>query len=100
MLDLFYFLLVACPDGILVVEDVSPVALRPPSGAGRKLYISSTRSSTPATPTVSGHRLRKLVRDIIVGDAESEDAAGGGAGIHHWNCFFLCASPAAKYSPS
>lgn len=52
--------------------------MKTPSSNGRKFYISSPKATTPATPNVptpitgsdrSRDRLRKLMRDIIVGEA-------------------------------
>ena len=75
-----YLILVVCPDCILLVEDFNLFSC--PSSNGRKFYISSPKTaSTPSTPSVSfpssiagstdrsRDRLRKLMRDIIVGEA-------------------------------
>lgn len=66
-----------CPDCILFVEDFS--LYKAPSTNGRKFYISSPKAATtPGTPSVSfptsssdrsRDRLRKLMRDIIVGES-------------------------------
>lgn len=66
-----------CPDCILIVEDFS--LAKAPTSNGRKFYISSPRATTPATPSFpstsftggdrSRDRLRRLMRDIIVGEA-------------------------------
>ena len=74
---MYSFCVVVCPDCILLVEDFN--LFNCPSSNGRKFYISSPKSaSTPSTPSVSfpsstadrsRDRLRKLMRDIIVGEA-------------------------------
>ena len=71
------FMVVVCPDCILIVEDFS--LAKAPTSNGRKFYISSPRATTPATPSFpstsftggdrSRDRLRRLMRDIIVGEA-------------------------------
>jgi len=52
--------------------------MKTPPSNGRKFYISSPKATTPGTPSVpaplvggdrSRDRLRKLMRDIIVGEA-------------------------------
>ena len=80
LINSIFFFQVVCPDCILLVEDFNLFSC--PSSNGRKFYISSPKTaSTPSTPSVSfpssiagstdrsRDRLRKLMRDIIVGEA-------------------------------